>query len=122
MGSKPFYQSIFITGLRCEALIGVLPHEQHQAQPLLIDCEVAIDASLAAKNDCIDDTLDYGALRNHILKFTSDHHFQLLETLAERLADSLQKTFQAPKLTLRINKPTAFDDVTAIGVALARSA
>src|SRR3546814_5552000 len=53
---------IELRGLRLSGIVGVLPHEQAQPQPLELDIDVMLDLAPAGASDGLDDTVDYGEL------------------------------------------------------------
>ena len=110
---------ILLRALQVEAAVGLLDWELAQTQMLELCCDVLIDASQAANSDSVTDTLDYGLLREAIQSFCRDNRFYLLETLAEKLAAHLFRTFSmAQSLRLCIIKPAIFDDAKGAGVEL----
>ena len=80
---------IELRGLRLAGVVGVLPHEQAQAQPLELDLDVrARPGAPPAASDDLADTVDYGALCD--VAEAGGHRptsYALLEALAERVAD-----------------------------------
>ena len=51
--------TIFLTGLTAECIIGIWDWERKVKQRVVIDLEMAADIRRAAASDHIDDTLDY---------------------------------------------------------------
>ena len=51
-----------------------------------------------------------------------EHRFQLLEALAEAIADILLQEFGARWVRVKVVKPRKFDDVQAVGVQIERTA
>jgi dihydroneopterin aldolase len=78
---------ILITGLRELGVHGVLPEERTRPQPFQVDIELAIDTRAAAQSDQLDDTVDYAAVCEAVSRVVSSEHYQLLERLAERIAE-----------------------------------
>ena len=59
---------------------------------------------MTALQDNINEALDYEKVLAHILNFVKNHHFQLIETLAENLAQEILRTFSTNwvQITLHI--------------------
>ncbi len=113
---------IFIEGLRVSTVIGIDASELHQPQPLLIDLHAGVPHAPACESDQIGDTIHYGVVRTRILELMAQHGVQLLEALAEKLADTVLHEFGAAWVRVRIAKPHKFEDLQAVGVIIERRA
>lgn len=111
---------IFIEGLSIQTTIGFFAWEKEIKQTLIVDLTMAWDICLAAKNDELDKTLDYADISSVINTFANENPVDLLETLAERLAAFLMKTYQIPWLRLKIGKPGAIHNAISVGVEIER--
>ena len=111
---------IFIDQLAVAANIGVYEHEKQQAQPLLIDLQCNWEISQAAETDDVAFTMDYDKLVEQINNVINKQHYNLIETLAEVIADTLQETFALRWLQLKISKPQAIANAIAAGVVVER--
>ncbi len=111
---------ILIHGLRVETVIGVYDWERTIRQPLVIDLELATDASGAAATDQISHALDYAAISSRVMEEAAASSFQLIETLAEHLASLVLREFGVGWLQVRIMKPTAVPDADGVGVVIER--
>lgn len=111
---------VFIRELRAEAVIGIYDWERTLRQPVLIDLEMAWDVPRAAASDNIADALDYKAVGKRIHAFVEGSQFQLVETLAERIADILRDEFAVPWLRLSVNKQGALSVARDVGVVIER--
>ncbi len=100
-------QTITISELWCDAIIGIYPHEREQAQPLRLSIAVEIDAADAIAQDSIAQTLDYDALVTALKEHTENHHYQLLETLLSKLLNEIAQFDAALNASLTISKPNA---------------
>jgi 7,8-dihydroneopterin aldolase/epimerase/oxygenase len=112
---------IVLRELQVEAAVGVLDWELEQTQVLEVSCELELSTDLPAISDALADTLDYGELRDAIQSFCKNKRYNLLEALAEGLANHLFATFP-PLQSLRLGliKPTIFADAKGAGVELER--
>jgi len=79
---------IELRGLRVAAVVGVLPHERTAAQPLELDLDLHVDTSAAGRSDDLTDTVDYGAVCAAVEAVVTESRCQLLEALAEQVADA----------------------------------
>ncbi len=113
---------IFIQGLELQSLIGVLARERIAPQPIIVDVEMALDTRAAAASDRIGDTVDYASVAKRLGVTAEDSRAELVETLAERMAECLQHEFGVRWLRLRISKPLALDNAVGVGVEIERGA
>ena len=85
-------------------MIGVYACEKNIIQELSIDITFSVDVNRAAACDSISDTQNYFKIYHAIFDFVKETRCQLLETLGNRLADHLKKTFQLSWIQLSITK------------------
>ncbi len=111
---------IFLEALEVTCIIGIFDWERKTPQKILIDLEFPANIRRAAKRDRIEDTVDYKRIAKRILTFAGASRFQLIETLAEKLAALLLKEFALKEVTLRISKPGAVRGSKNVGVEITR--
>ncbi|WP_198962831.1 dihydroneopterin aldolase [Mangrovitalea sediminis] len=112
--------TVFISGLTVETIIGVYDWEREVTQRLVIDLDMGWDNRRPGNSDDVADALDYKAVSDEVAAFFQAFHPQLLETAAERLADRLLERFAMPWLRLRIAKPGAVPAADSVGVVIER--
>ena len=110
--------TVFIRGLRAEAVIGVHEWERHIRQVLVLDLEMASDTSRAAATDRIEDALDYAAVAHRVIDLVEGSDCQLLETLADAVVRMVRRDFGVPWLRLRLSKPGAVPEAEDVGVVV----
>jgi dihydroneopterin aldolase len=113
---------VFIEGYTGHTVIGIHESELHRPQPLVIDIEAGLPRAHACRTDDIADTIDYGVVRERLDALMRDHGVQLLEALAERIAQMLLTDFRAARVRVKVVKPRKFDNVAAVGVQIERQA
>ena len=113
---------IFIEGFCGHTVIGIDDGELHAPQPLLIDVQAGVPRAKACDTDRIGDTIHYGVVRERLLRLLQEHRVQLLEALAQTIADILIDEFGAHWVRVRVAKPNKFADVQALGVQIERRA
>ena len=112
---------IFIEGLTGETIIGIHDSELRRPQPLVIDVVAGVARAQACATDRIADTIDYGVVRERLLRLLREHRLQLLEAFAAAVADILIDEYAAEWVRVRVTKPRKFDDVQAVGVQIERT-
>ena len=80
---------IFVRDLRIDTVIGIYDWERSIRQTIRLDLEMAADIARAAASDRIEDTLNYKAVAKRVIAFVEQSEFQLVETLAERIASRM---------------------------------
>lgn len=114
--------TIFIEGLTAHAVIGAWDWEKHFKRRLVFDIEMGTDVRTAATTDKLADTVDYQAVSERIVEFTENSSFQLVETLAEELAQLVIKEFSAPWIKLKLQKVGALGTAKSVGISIYREA
>ncbi len=118
--SEPTTDHIFLRGLECQCIIGFIDWERRVPQSVLIDVEMPCDCARAAHSDAVADTIDYKSVAKRVLAWVGESQFQLIETLAHRLALLLLEEFSLAWIRVRINKPGAIRHSRDVGVAIER--
>ncbi len=111
---------IFLHDLTIETIIGIYDWERKEKQSVILDLDMAADISAAARTDAIDDTLNYKAVAKRLIEFVGDSQFQLVETLAERVAEIVLDEFAVKWVRLRVNKKGAVRYAGDVGVIIER--
>lgn len=112
--------AIRINGLRVRGHHGVLPEERRRGQDFVVDATLELApayVAAAAASDALADTVDYGGLAEQLADVVAGPPVDLLETLAERLADVCLADPRVGATTVTVHKPQApinlvFDDVS----------
>ena len=112
---------IFLHGLTTECIIGFIDWERRVKQTVVLDIELPVDCRRAAARDDVADTLDYKKVAKRVLAFVECSQFQLVETLAHRLALVLLQEFELPWVRIALNKPGAIRHSRDVGVLIERT-
>ena len=111
---------IYLHGLRVEAVIGIWEWEKRIRQIIEIDLDMGTDIRKAAASDDVADTLNYKAVSKRVQTFIEENRFELVETLAERIAGIIIDEFDVPWVRVKLNKPGAIRGSRAVGVLIER--
>jgi dihydroneopterin aldolase len=112
--------TIFVSGLTTECIIGIWDWERRVKQKVVVDVEMATDIRKAARSDSIDDTLDYKKVSKRLLQFVGESQFQLVETLTERIAELVVREFDVAWVRVRLNKQGAIRGSRDVGIQIER--
>lgn len=112
---------IYLHDLKIDTVIGIFEWERRVKQAVILDLDMAADIRKAAASDKIADTLDYKAVSKRLIEYVGANQFQLVETLAERVAEIVLKEFGISWLRLRVNKKGAVRGAVDVGVIIERS-
>ena len=121
MDTQQSTDSISLRELKVETVIGVWDWERKIRQTVSIDLEMGADIRRAAKTDSIDDTLNYKAVSKRVQQFVADSEFQLVETMAEKIAEVVLREFELPWIQVRVSKPGAIRGAKDVGVQIYRT-
>jgi dihydroneopterin aldolase len=122
MPSKPANSTdvIFLAGLTVDCIVGIWDWERRVKQKIVLDVEMAADVRRAAASDSIEDTLDYKKVAKRLLAFVGESRYQLVETLAERVAEIVVTEFGVPWVRVRLNKQGAIRGARDVGILIER--
>ena len=112
--------TIFLRDLEIDATIGIFEWEKRIKQKVRIDLEMGTDIAKAAASDAIEDTLDYKAISKRVVQFVENSHYELVETLIEKVAEILLQEFNIPWVRVTINKPGAVRGSRDVGITIER--
>ncbi len=112
---------IFLRGLAVDCVIGFIEWERRIRQTVVIDLELPVDCRAAAVRDRVEDTLDYKTVAKRVLAFVEESQFQLVETLAERIAQLILGESAVEWVRVSVNKPGAIRGSRDVGVAIERT-
>lgn len=113
--------TIFLQDLKVETIVGVWDWERKIRQIVSIDLDMGADIRQAAQTDSIEDTLNYKSVAKTVQEFVAASEFQLVETLAEKVAELVLGEFDLPWIEVRVSKPGAIRGARNVGVVIRRS-
>ena len=111
---------IFLDELKIDTVIGIWDWERKIRQTVIIDLEMSADIVRAAATDNVEDTLNYKSVAKRLQDFVGDSSFQLVETLAERIAGIVRDEFGVTWVKVTVHKPGAIRGSKDVGVEIER--
>jgi dihydroneopterin aldolase len=119
--SHPFADEIHIEQLEISAHVGV--PEKERATPQRLTVSISFWPYYEPRNmaDKIDNTVNYSIVAKDTKNFVRDQSTNLIETLADRLATHLLKTFRIQKVTVELRK-FPLEDAKHVSITVTRAA
>ena len=111
---------IFLHELKVETIIGIWEWERKIRQTVVIDLEMSADIARAAATDDVADTLNYKSVAKRLQQFVGESSFQLVETLAERIAGIVREEFDVAWVKVTVHKPGAIRGSRDVGIIIER--
>jgi len=109
---------ITLRGLRVRGYHGVLRHERRDGQDFVIDVVLTVDTSAAGRSDDLNDTVHYGLLAEELAADVARDPLDLIEALAQRLADRCLIDPRVEEVEVTVHKPQAPVSVPVADVAV----
>lgn len=114
---------IRLTGLKFDGRHGVHDHERESDQPFVVDVTLRLNTLRAGTTDALEDTVDYSAVARDVGAVVAGPSRNLIETLAEQIAQRILSAYPIDSIEVTVHKPAAqlgiaFSDVS---VTISRS-
>lgn len=107
-----------VLGIEAIGHHGVLDFEKRDGQVFKVDLALGLDTRPAARSDDLQDTVDYGSLVAAVKKAIEHDPVDLIETLAERIAEVCLTDTRVEWAEVTVHKPDAPIEATFSDVAL----
>lgn len=105
--TEPVGDHITLTGLRATAFHGVFAEERRDGQVFVIDVTVWLDLSMSGASDDLAKTIHYGELAEEVVAAVESDPVDLIETVAQRIADVVLAHEPATAVRVTLHKPSA---------------
>ena len=109
---------IMLRGLRVRGHHGVFEHERRDGQDFIIDVVLRVDTRAAGMSDDLKDTVHYGLLAEELAADVAREPLNLIEALAQRLADRCLIDPRVEEVEVTVHKPQAPVTVPLADVAV----
>ena len=98
-------EKITLRNMAYSGYLGVADWEGDVKTPIEVDLEIHADLKKACKSDDLDDTIDYAMVYDLVGKVITGSHHNLLESLADEIADEIFQFCTCDKIVVRARKP-----------------
>lgn len=112
---------IVITDLLTRCIIGIDEQERREKQDVLISMILFTDLRAAGRSDRLEDAIDYRAVKKRVLAMTEHSAFNLIEALAERIAELCLEPAAVMQVQVTVEKPGALRFARCVGVVIERN-
>ena len=111
---------VFVRDLEIVASVGIFEHEKRYEQRIIISAELMVRDDYDGMSDRLGDVLDYSKVVDAICRLVQSEHVNLIETLAERIANQSLSDARVVSVRVRIEKPDALQSCRSVGIEIER--
>ena len=111
---------VFVRDLVLDCLIGVYHHERNGTQRVRINLDMAVAETDRPLDDDLANVVCYETMVDHIRRIAGEGHINLVETLAERIAETCLSDTRVLQARVRVEKLDVFDDAASVGIEIDR--
>ena len=98
---------VAVRGISARGHHGVLEHERRDGQTFVVDVGLAVDTRAAAAADDLALTVDYADIAARVVAVVEGGPVDLVETLAQRIADVVLAVDGVAAVEVTVHKPEA---------------
>jgi dihydroneopterin aldolase len=114
------YRRIFVRDLEIVASVGVFEREKRYEQRVVISADLYVRDDYDGASDRLLDVVDYGKVVDGISRIAQSEHVNLIETLAERIAQHCLADQRVECVRVRIEKPDVLETCQSVGIEIER--
>ncbi len=112
---------LFFEGMSIDCIIGLAEWERMVKQTVILDLKLGVDIRKVASTDQVSEgDFNTKKLSKRLRAFVENSQFQLIETLAEKVAALILEEFPVTFVELRLSKPGAIRGSDNVGVVIFR--
>lgn len=115
------HDKIIIRDMVVTMSVGIHAFEKENLQRVIVNVEISVPRNDDWARDDIGAVLSYADIVEQIESITHSQHINLVEALAERIADAILSHDKAIDARVRVEKPDIFDNIAGIGVEIFRT-
>lgn len=120
-GAPERVRRVFVRDLVLPCLIGVHRHEQDGRQRVRINLDLDVLENDGPASDRLSEVVNYEEIVVAIRRITDAGHINLVETLAERVAERCLVDRRVRVARVRVEKLDVFADAASVGVEIERA-
>jgi dihydroneopterin aldolase len=112
---------VFVRDLALIAMVGIYEHEKRQPQRILVNIDCAVQERGGALEDDIKNVVSYEKVVKNVKAIVQDGHVNLVETLAEKIADKVLKNRSIKRIRVRVEKLDIIPEASSVGIEIERT-
>jgi FolB domain-containing protein len=112
---------IMIEDLLARCIIGINDDERREKQDVVINVVMGTDTREAGRSDDFADALDYREIKKRIYAMTEQSQYELVEALAEAIADICLEYPRCEQVEVTVEKPSALRFARSVGTRITRT-
>ena len=111
---------VFVRNLELIGSVGVYEHEHRYEQRVVVSLELEVRDDYDGTSDDISSVYDYDLAIRAIKDSVASGHFNLIETLAERIAAACLSDRRVVMARVRVEKPDVLPSCESVGIEIER--
>lgn len=111
---------VFVRELELLGSVGVYEHEHRYEQRVLISLELQVQDGYDGTSDQLSAVYDYDLAIRAVKGAVDSGHYNLIETLAERIAQSCLEDRRVQQVRVRVEKPDVLPSCAGVGIEIER--
>jgi dihydroneopterin aldolase len=111
---------VFVRDLEVTTIIGVHDDEKRAPQRVIASVDMQVREAGPVRSDRLHDVLDYAGVVRTIERICKAGHVNLLETLAERVAEACLVDGRVLAVRVRLEKPDVIANARSVGIEIER--
>jgi len=111
---------IHIRDLLVRCIVGIRDWERQNKQDVNINITLEADLAAAGQSDRIEDTVDYVATKKKVVALVEASRFNLVERLAQCIADVCLEPARVQRVRVQVEKPGALRFARTVCVEIVR--
>lgn len=120
MALAPNTCRVFVRELELMGRVGLYEVERRYEQRIVVSVDIDVADTYDGVSDRLRDVLDYEQLVKRIQGIVEGEHVNLLETLAERIAQNCLADPRVISVRVRIEKPDIMPGCRSVGIEIER--
>ncbi|WP_010663837.1 dihydroneopterin aldolase [Marinilabilia salmonicolor] len=113
--------AISIKDLLLRTEVGFNPHELGKKQDLLLNILIQYDLQGEQKSDTPDEALNYRDICKQIITLVENRQFNLLEKVADEVADLILNIPRVEEVSVEVDKPHALRFAKSVSFSLTKN-
>lgn len=111
---------VFVRGLELIGSVGVYEHEHRYEQRVVVSLELQVRDGYDGLSDQLSAVYDYDLAIRAVKDALDSGHFNLIETLAERIAEACLADRRVSEVRVRVEKPDVLPSCLGVGIEIER--